>query len=107
MENQALITTAHADDACTPQQPCDRCALAEFESAIDPAKPPTRTFPDVLNQWTDELLKLNQSATLEQIPLILHLGLLGQRLVYEAYDMGAESVLGKLEGRLNNVERPS
>ena len=40
-----------------------------------------RDFPAVLNQWTDELLKENQTATsVETICLITRLGALGQRL---------------------------
>jgi hypothetical protein len=54
---------------------------------------PRRTFPDVINQWTDELLRLNKDATLEQVGLILQLGTLGQRLIFEANAIGQNEVL--------------
>ena len=52
-----------------------------------------RTFPEILNQWTDELLRLNKDATLEQFGLILRLGTLGQRLIFEANAIGQNEVL--------------
>lgn len=52
-----------------------------------------RPFPEVINEWTDELLKLNAAATLEQIPTLLRLGLLGQRLIYESYQVGQNEIL--------------
>jgi hypothetical protein len=61
-------------------------------STIEPP-PPRRTFPEILNQWTDELLRLNKDATLEQVGLILQLGTLGQRLIFEANVIGQNEVL--------------
>ena len=55
--------------------------------------PAPRTFPEILNQWTDELLRLNKDATLEQVGLILQLGTLGQRLIFEANAIGQNEVL--------------
>lgn len=42
-----MIAATHADDTCTPEHLCDRCAWAEFEQAIDPAKQPLSTFDTV------------------------------------------------------------
>lgn len=52
-----------------------------------------RNFSDVINQWTVELLRLNKDATVEQVSLILRLGMLGQRLIYEANIIGQNEVL--------------
>lgn len=52
-----------------------------------------RNFSDVINQWTDELLRLHKDATIEQISLIMRLGMLGQRLIYEANIIGQNEVL--------------
>ena len=52
-----------------------------------------RSFPDVINEWTEELLRLNKNASLEQVGLILRLGTLGQRLIYEANIIGQNEVL--------------
>jgi hypothetical protein len=54
---------------------------------------PRRTFPEILNQWTDELLRLNKDASTEQVGLILQLGTLGQRLIFEANMIGQNEVL--------------
>lgn len=52
-----------------------------------------RTFEEILNEWTDELLQLNKEASLEQVGLILKLGTLGQRLIFEANAIGQNEVL--------------
>ena len=58
--------------------------------------PVPRAFPDVINEWTNELLRLNKDATLEQVGLILRLGTLGQRLIYEANAIGQNEALSHL-----------
>lgn len=58
-----------------------------------------RTFPDVINQWMDELIRLNKDATPEQVGLILQLGTLGQRLIFEANAIGQSEVLRLLAER--------
>lgn len=63
--------------------------------SIDTAAP--RNFPDVINQWTDELLRLNKDATPDQVGLILQLGTLGQRLMFEANMIGQNEVLRLLK----------
>jgi hypothetical protein len=57
------------------------------------APPARRQFPDVLNEWTDTLLELNRTATPEQALLIMRLGPLGQRLIFEANALGVNEVL--------------
>lgn len=64
-----------------------------FENAV------RRTFPDVINQWTDELLRFNKDATPEQVGLIFQLGTLGQRLIFEANAIGQNEVLRLLAER--------
>lgn len=64
--------------------------MSTMENAPNPTP---RTFPDVINQWTDELLRLNKDATMEQVGLILQLGTLGQRLMFEANMIGQNEVL--------------
>ena len=53
----------------------------------------SRTFPDIINEWTDTLLAINRTATVEQVMLIARIGPLGQRLIYEANAVGMEDMV--------------
>ena len=57
-----------------------------------------RTFETIINEWTDTLLELNKTTTIDQIALILKLGTLGQRLIYEANAVGMEDVAKMAKG---------
>ena len=57
------------------------------------AKPNERSFPDIINQWTDALLEENANANPSEVLLIMRLGLLGQRLIYEANAIGQNDML--------------
>ena len=52
-----------------------------------------RTFEDVINQWTETLLEENKKADIQGVLLILRLGTLGQRLIYEANDIGMKQIM--------------
>lgn len=48
-----------------------------------------RTFEDVINEWTEAMVAENQKAdNVETVVLITRLGMLGQRLIYEANNIG-------------------
>ena len=48
-----------------------------------------RQFPDVINEWTETCLEANRKAEdHDMIILIGRLGVLGQRLIYEANQLG-------------------
>jgi len=114
-----VLTKPH-DESCT----CGVCSwarstvkqsMAEYESASETragipeddckammaTNSQPRTFPDVINQWTDELLRLNWEATPEQVALILQLGTLGQRLLYEANTLGMNEALRMATERMS------
>lgn len=49
----------------------------------------SRQFPDVINEWTETCLEANRNAEgHDMIILIGRLGVLGQRLIYEANQLG-------------------
>ena len=52
-----------------------------------------RDFTAILNEWTDALLQENSNAELREIPLILRLGLLGQKLIFEAHTQGVDDTV--------------
>jgi hypothetical protein len=64
---------------------------------------PPRDFPAVLNEWLDAVLEENQKADITIVALILRLGTLGQRLLYEANTLGMNEALKmateRMEGR--------
>ncbi len=67
---------------------------AVVEQVVEQSRFTPRTFSDVLNQWTDTLLAANKAAaTTEQITLIMKLGTLGQRLLFEANAIGQHEML--------------
>ena len=79
------------EQTVTPQQEVDRLSdqLAANHQRLLP-----RTFPDVLNEWTDKCVELNRDCKLiEEMALITKLGILGQRLLYEAHELGQNSGL--------------
>lgn len=108
---EKLIQTADfciRDDSTTGENRAQACALMSIAISLhrlaEGSAPvaevigmnqenTTRTFPDVINEWTDRLIQLNKDATLEQVGLILHLGTLGQRLMFEANMIGQNEVL--------------
>ena len=65
----------------------------DMAEEIEQAKQP-RTFPDVINEWTDTCLDANRSAVSpEALTVILRLGALGQRLIYEANNIGMSDLV--------------
>jgi rubredoxin len=72
---------------------CDDCG-AEVKGDDDHHCPPaTRTFTDVLDEWTSTVLKLNKDAvSIEALGLIARLGTLGQRLITEANVVGMTEI---------------
>jgi hypothetical protein len=72
----------------------------------DPSIASTRTFPDVINEFTQELLEVNRLAMgTEAILLVTRLGLLGQRLIYEANRIGMRDAADMAKRRLTNELR--
>lgn len=61
-----------------------------------------RTFPQVMDEWTEVCLEENRKADLVAVATVLRLGTKGQRLLYEAYKVGlregAEAVKGASDG---------
>jgi hypothetical protein len=51
-----------------------------------------RTFEDVISEWTNTLLEMNKSASIPEALLILKLGPLGQKLIYEAALVGGRNM---------------
>lgn len=59
------------------------------ETPVSTTEDRPRQFEDVINQWTDTVLAENrQFKELETGLLIMRLGTLAQRLIYEAYNLG-------------------
>ena len=83
------MSTSMHDNHCDTAEPCAMCV----ETAGETRRPP-RTFEDVINEWTAKTLEENQKASnLDTIILVHRLGILGQRLIYEAYAIGQISML--------------
>ena len=76
--------------------------MATTETVIEVKElaPAHRAFPDVLNEWTDTLLEINKTATIEQVLLVTRLGLLGHRLISEGYAIGQNEMLRMAKERM-------
>ena len=62
-----------------------------------------REFPDIINEWTETLIEYNRAAVgTAEIVLITKIGMLGQRLLYEANQVGMRSIADDLKGRMSN-----
>ena len=62
-----------------------------------------RTFETIVTEWTETLIELNrQSSNIGEIALITRIGMLGQRLLFEANQVGMRSVADDLKGRMSN-----
>lgn len=67
--------------------------LNDIDAVVEQVARP-RTFEDVINQWTEACLTENRSASdPAAILIVTRLGLLGQRLLYEANDLGMKDVM--------------
>ena len=54
----------------------------------------SRPFSEIINEWTDSLLKINRTTNDPQvIALVTRLGMLGQRLIYESNRAGMQQTL--------------
>jgi hypothetical protein len=84
-----------ADPGCE----CHWLATADVRE-LPRLQPTPRTFADCLNEWTDTVVELNRTATPEQVALILRLGTLGQRLLYEANTLGINEALRMVRERM-------
>lgn len=61
----------------------------DMAEEIEQAKNPERQFEDVINEWTNRVLAENQKFVEPETGLlIMRLGTLGQRLIYEANAIG-------------------
>lgn len=49
-----------------------------------------REFEDIINEWTNTLLERNKTASIDEAILIMAIGPLAQRLIFEAYNAGLE-----------------
>jgi len=62
-----------------------------------------REFPEILEEWLETLIELNRQAKgIGEIALITRIGMLGQRLLFEANQVGMRSVADDLRGRMSN-----
>lgn len=60
----------------------------DMAEEMEAAKQP-RTFPDVINEWTEACLKVNRETQDMNVMLfIMRMAPLAQRLMYEAYNCG-------------------
>ena len=90
------------------QLPCpfshDEAVLADLDAVVGRIVKP-RTFEDVINEWTETMLKENRTAPSDPhvLALILRLGVLGQRLIYEANDVEMRQVMEATKAVLNPV----
>lgn len=57
-----------------------------------------RQFEEIMNEWTETVLRLNSEAkNIEVIIAITNLGLLGQRLIYEANAVGMDRAVNLIK----------
>ncbi len=94
------LEQAHADYESNDSLREQEAIANDIDAVIEQAAQP-RTFESIVNDWTEACIKANREAgNPSTIALVLRLGLLGQRLIYEANDIGVKYVMDMTKEKL-------
>jgi len=68
----------------------DEATANDIDLVLESLAAPEAGFKNILNEWTEKVMRENKSASLGSVAMVLRLGTLGQRLIFKAHSQGLE-----------------